>query len=189
MNSTPVSGFILAGGSSTRMGRDKALLDWHGAPLLSHMVDLLQQATNHVQVVGRDHLPDRLPGRGPLSGIATALTITSTDTNLIVAVDLPFLTKEFLIFLRQAAERSKDRVLACKIGSHFPLCIGIKRTLLPDLERRLSKGALSIYGLIEGSDTKIISESELRSAGFESSIFQNLNTPQDYLEMRDLDDK
>ena len=88
----PVNGFILAGGQSTRMGRDKALLDWHGIPLLNHMVNLLQQATDAVRVVGRDRFPDRLPSRGPLSGIATALTISSTEINLIVAVDLPLLT-------------------------------------------------------------------------------------------------
>ena len=87
-----VNGFILAGGKSTRMRRDKALLDWHGRPLLVHMIDLLQAATDDVQVVGRDRLPDRLPGRGPLSGIATALALTSSDANLILAVALPLLT-------------------------------------------------------------------------------------------------
>src|SRR5437870_4561317 len=115
MTTTQVNGFILAGGRSSRMGSDKALLDWHGGPLLNHMVDLLRHATNDVQVVGRDRLPDHLPGRGPLSGIATALTVTSTDSNLILALDLPLLTKEFLTFLRLAAEHSKRPLLACKI--------------------------------------------------------------------------
>jgi molybdenum cofactor guanylyltransferase len=184
MTTTRMSGFVLAGGQSTRMGRDKALLDWHGSPLLSHMVTLLQHPTDSVKVVGRDHLPDRLPGRGPLSGIATALTITSTDNNLIVAVDLPLLTKDFLMFFRRTAEHSKRPLLACKIGSHFPLCLGIRRAILPEVEQRLDKGDLSIHGLIEGSDTEIISESQLRDAGFDSSIFRNLNTPEDYLAMR-----
>ena len=184
MSSTSVSGFILAGGLSTRMGRDKALLDWHGVPLLSHMIDLLQNAASPVQVVGRDHLPDRVPGRGPLSGIETALTITSTDRNLIFAVDLPLLTKEFLIFFRQAAEHSKRPLLACKIGSHFPLCLGISRTMLSDVRQQLSRGDLSVHALIEGSDAEIISESQLQLQGFDSSIFRNLNTPEDYWEIR-----
>ena len=87
MTTAHLNGFILAGGQSTRMGRDKALLDWHGTPLLTYMVNLLRDATDQVQVVGRDHLPDHLPGRGPLSGIATALAASSTETNLILAVD------------------------------------------------------------------------------------------------------
>jgi molybdenum cofactor guanylyltransferase len=184
MLSKPTSGFILAGGRSTRMGRDKALLDWHGTPLLAHMTALLQHATDNVQVVGRDHFPDRLRGLGPLSGIETALTVTSTDNNLIVAVDLPLLTRNFLIFLRQAAEHSKCPLLACKIRSHFPLCLAIHRRLLPDIQRRLSEGDLSIRGLIEASDAEIISESLLRQRGFEPAIFRNLNTPEDYANLQ-----
>src|SRR6266849_386371 len=183
MTTTPMNGFILAGGRSTRMGSDKALLDWHGRPLLSHMAALLRQATNDVQVVGRDPLPDHLPGRGPLSGIATALTISSTESNLILPVDLPLLTKDFLTYLRLAAEQSKRPLLACKIRSHFPLCLGIRRTLLPDIQRRLSSGELSVRAMIEDSNAQIISESQLRERGFESSIFRNLNTPEDYLSM------
>jgi molybdopterin-guanine dinucleotide biosynthesis protein A len=180
---TPVSGFILAGGRSTRMRSDKALLDWHGRTLLDHMVDLLRHAANDVQVVGRDHLPDHLPGLGPLSGIATALSVTSTDNNLIMALDLPLLTKNFLTYLRRAAEHSKSPILACKIGSHFPLCLGIRRELLQEVQRRLSSGELSVHGLIEHSNAKIISESQLRAEGFESSMFRNLNTPEDYVDL------
>jgi molybdenum cofactor guanylyltransferase len=184
MTTTRIRGFILAGGQSTRMGRDKALLDWHGSPLVDHMTNLLGRATDDVQVVGRDHLPDRLPGRGPLSGIATALTITSTDNNLIVAVDLPLLTKEFLVFFRRTVEHSKRPLLACKIGSHFPLCLGIRRTLLAEVEQRLENGDLSVHRLIEGADAEIISESQLRDASFDPSIFRNLNTREDYVAMR-----
>jgi molybdenum cofactor guanylyltransferase len=171
-----VNGFILAGGRSSRMGRDKALLDWHGRTLLAHMVDLLQAATDQVQVVGRDRLPDRLPGLGPLSGIATALANSSSEVNLIVAVDLPLLTKDFLIFLRSRAENSKCPVLACKIESHFPLCLGIRRSLLPEIEKRLSEGHLSVYRFIEDSGAEIIS-------GLEPSLFRNINTPEDYEEI------
>jgi molybdopterin-guanine dinucleotide biosynthesis protein A len=52
-------------------------------------MELLNEATDTVHVVGREPLPDRLPGLGPLSGIATALEFSSTDANLIGAVDLP----------------------------------------------------------------------------------------------------
>src|SRR2546423_4029988 len=100
----PVSGFVLAGGKSTRMGRDKALLEWGGQTLLDHMLNLLREVAHPVQVAGRDPLPDRLPGLGPLSGIATGLEASSTDANLFVAVDLPHLTTDFLKYLRQRLE-------------------------------------------------------------------------------------
>jgi len=180
MKALKVNGFILAGGKSSRMGRDKALLDWHGRPLVDHMIALLGTATNDVQVVGRDRLPDRWPGRGPLSGIATALDITLTDANLVVAVDLPFLTTKFLSHLRSSLERTNRPLLACKIESHFPLCVGIRRALLPEVQHRVESGNLSVHALIEEADSEILSEEELRHAGFEPSIFRNINTPEDY---------
>src|ERR1051326_3836877 len=125
----PMTGFVLAGGKSTRMGTDKALLDWHGRTLLDHMLELLRGVLDQVQVVGRDQLPDHLPGLGPLSGIATALKATSTDANVIVAVDLPHLTKDFIKYLRSRIETSTRPLLVCKIGSDYPLCMGVWRPI------------------------------------------------------------
>jgi molybdopterin-guanine dinucleotide biosynthesis protein A len=180
MKALKVTGFVLAGGRSSRMGQDKALLDWHGRPLVDHMMALLATAATDVQVVGRDRLPDRWPGRGPLSGIATALEITLTDANLIVAVDLPFLTTGFLNYLRSRLEGTNRPLLASKIESHFPLCLGVRRELLPEVQRRVENGNLSVHALIEEADSEILSEEELRHAGFEPPIFRNINTPEDY---------
>ena len=176
-----VSGFVLAGGKSTRMGRDKALLDWHGHSLLDHMVKLLAEAAHPVQVVGRAPLLDQLPGLGPLSGIATGLQASKTDANLFVAVDLPHLTVEFLKYLRTRLENSSCPLLACKIGTDFPLCLGVWRPMLPEIKRCLTSNELSVRGLIESSGTELISEDELRVTGVDTNIFRNINTPADYL--------
>jgi len=175
-----LTGFILAGGKSARMGQDKALLDWHGRTLLDHMTNLISVVAEKVHVVGRDPLPDRLQGLGPLSGIATALETSATDANLVVAVDLPSLTEEFLRYLKSEAERSNDPLTACKIGSDFPLCLVIQRRLLPEVQRQLALRDLSIHALIENSPSHLISERELLSAGFNASLFRNINTEQDY---------
>jgi molybdenum cofactor guanylyltransferase len=175
-----LTGFILAGGKSARMGRDKALLDWHGRRLLDHMTDLISTVADEVCVVGRGRLPDRLQGLGPLSGIATALEASATDANLVVAVDLPALTTEFLEFLKSEAERSNDLLTACKIGSDFPLCLVIQRRLLAEILRRLASRDLSVHAVIENTPSRLISETELLSAGFDASLFRNINTEQDY---------
>jgi molybdopterin-guanine dinucleotide biosynthesis protein A len=174
-----LSGFVLAGGKSTRMRRDKALLDWGGQTLLNHMIALLRTVANPVQVVGRDPLPDRLAGLGPLSGIATGLEATYTDANIFVAVDLPFLTPGFLEFIRMRIGTSAHPMLACKIGSAYPLCLGVWRPMLPEIVQCLKAGQLSVRGLIEGSNAEIISETELEREGFDPEIFKNLNTPED----------
>jgi len=162
------------------MGRDKALLDWHGRTLLQHMVDLISAATDRIHVVGRDPLPDRLPDHGPLSGIATALETSQTNAILVVAVDLPFLTKEFLKYLKSQAELSGSHLITCETAAGFPLCLILRRTLLPEIQRRMAANDLSIHALIETSQCRVISESEFRAAGFSASMFRNINTEEDY---------
>ena len=175
-----VTGFVLAGGKSTRLGRDKALLEWQQRTMLEHMVNLLSSVTTNVQIVGRDLLPDVFPGRGPLSGILTALQISRTDINLAVAVDLPLLTKDFLQYLRFCIENSRSLLVACKIESYFPLCLGLRRTLVNQLEQRVVGGELSVQAFIESACPRLILEPELRHAGFDCSIFRNINTEEDY---------
>jgi molybdenum cofactor guanylyltransferase len=175
-----ITGFILAGGKSTRMGRDKSLLNWHGTTLLEHMFHLLQTVADPVHIVGRDLLPDRQPGLGPLSGIETGIEASSTDANIFVAIDLPLLTENFLVYLRSRIENSSHPLIACKIGSAFPLCLGVWRPMLPEIKRRLASRVLSVRALVEAGASEIINETELIEAGFNSSIFRNINTEEDY---------
>ncbi len=100
-----VAAFVLAGGGSTRMGRDKALLELCGEPMVTRAAHIAEPHVASVAVVapaGRyaelelPLLPDRWPGAGPLGGIATALSTTRADWNLILGCDLPYLTSEWL---------------------------------------------------------------------------------------------
>ena len=99
---------------------------------------------------------------------------------LFVAVDLPHLTKDFLKYLQSRVENSIYPLLACKIDSDFPLCLGIWRQMLPEIQRRIAANQLSIRGLIEGTPAEIISQAELYEAGFDKPMFRNINTPEDY---------
>ena len=98
----------------------------------------------------------------------------------MVAVDLPLLTTEFLKYLNSRVLVSDRQIVACKIGSAFPLCMGFHRRLLPQLHERLRRDDLSIYKVVENSAAEIMSEAALHDAGFNSAIFRNLNTRQDY---------
>ncbi len=94
-------GVVLAGGRSSRMGQDKALLPWHGQPLYQHMAGILAQANAHKVMVNRkddgsptsqNWLQDIVPNRGPMSGIHGALVASNADALVIVPVDMPLLT-------------------------------------------------------------------------------------------------
>jgi molybdopterin-guanine dinucleotide biosynthesis protein A len=168
-----INGFVLAGGLSSRMGRDKCFIDWRGKTLLQHMVHLLSTVAGPVRIIGREEFPDRYPNAGPLGGIATALGLCSSPIGIVVAVDLPLLTIEFLEQFRDRVAKSKSPLVAYRIGNRFPLCLGISTTLLPDVEGRLAAGRRNIYGWIGDSDAEILS-------GASESMFQNINTEADY---------
>jgi molybdenum cofactor guanylyltransferase len=177
------NGFILAGGQSRRMGRDKAILKWGPASLLDHMTQLLSTVADPVRVVGRGELPDRIPGMGPLGGILTALETTTEENNIVLAVDLPLLTPAFLKMFHSRFQISSKPLIACRVGSVFPLCLGIRRQLVDNVARRLETGQLPVQEFIRESDPEVLEEPELQALGFDPSIFRNLNTPED---LRDL---
>ena len=175
-----ITGFILAGGKSQRMGTDKATLPWKHSTLIEHMVARLRAVARPVRIVGRGDLPDRHPNRGPVEGIATALAATATENNLIVAMDLPFLDKAFLHYFANRLRAASTDLLACDVGEKVPLCLGIRSGLLPDIDGYLISGKRSLQGWVQTVKHTTISAEELHDQGFSSGVFRNLNTPEDY---------
>ncbi|HJT70124.1 MAG TPA: molybdenum cofactor guanylyltransferase, partial [Terriglobales bacterium] len=94
-----IAAFVLSGGKSSRMGSDKALLELGGKSLIARAVELASKMSRDVAIVGDPQklagfgrvITDVFPDRGPLGGIHAALSQSSADLNLILAVDLPFL--------------------------------------------------------------------------------------------------
>jgi molybdopterin-guanine dinucleotide biosynthesis protein A len=169
-----ISGFVLAGGRSSRLGRDKALLPWppnafaegNRQTLLQHSIARLESVCATVSIcANRDDLPftgvilaDALPGSGPLGGIVAALEHSTTPWNLLLAVDLPFLPAEVLQALvsrvrpieRSAASHddSQPALLACILpdldGFAQPLCGLYHRALAPGLRQALQAGKYKV---------------------------------------------
>lgn len=123
-----LAGYVLAGGASSRFGRDKALVEIGGQTVLSRMCGLIEEVAGPAQVVAlAERYPDlqvkivedRWPGEGPLGGIITALAATARrdiggEWNLIVSCDMPFLTRDWLSYMigRALAGASESRSLA-----------------------------------------------------------------------------
>jgi molybdenum cofactor guanylyltransferase len=181
---TSTNGFILAGGQSRRMGRDKAMLEWGNVSLLEHMTQLLLTVTDSVQIVGRGEFPDRIPGKGPLGGILTALEITDQDNNIFLGVDLPLLTGNFLTVLRDRSLSTSKTVTACRIDGRFPLCVGIRRTLANAVAERIEVGDLAVHRFITESDPEVLEQAELLRLGVDPEIFANINTSDDLTKFR-----
>ena len=172
------SGYVLAGGRSSRMGRDKARLPFRGGDLVSAVAAEVVRAAGNATLVGHSDLPaiaDRYPGEGPLGGILTALHHTSSDWNLIVACDMPEISAAFLAELVAHALRSPADVLLPVDfdGRPQPLCAVYHRHALAVLERHFASGVRKITAALTGLVVERLAVAEL-------SLFQNVNTPEDW---------
>src|SRR4051812_30622740 len=122
------SGFVLAGGRSSRMGQDKARLPWRGTTLVESVTSVLMEVTNPVAIVGGDpvpgwlYIPDRWPGFGPVGGITSALISSTNDYSLVVACDMPNLEAGFLRRLVESAAGHAVAVPKTADGRIHPLC-------------------------------------------------------------------
>lgn len=182
-----VTAFILAGGKSSRMGRDKASLKLNGRMLLTIMLDLAQSAAQQVRVCGSrerfgaDAVEDVFPNCGPLGGIHAALASSESEWNLVLAVDLPFVTPEFLNFLVAEAQRSQAVVtVPITDGRYQPLCAVYRREFGGIAESSLRRGWNKIDPLFAETTVRKIEDAELNKLAFDARMFDNLNTPEDF---------
>ena len=193
MVSADLAAFVLAGGQSSRMGTDKALVLLDGQTLLSRALDLAHSVTDDVRIVGAKEkysayapaVEDEFPGNGPLAGIHAALRASRKDLNLILAVDIPVVSTPLLEYVVSRARDSAALVTVPRVGRGFqPLCAVYRRAFANAAERALRAGQYKIDALFDASFTQVIGESELQSAGFASELFRNLNTPEDIADAR-----
>jgi molybdenum cofactor guanylyltransferase len=185
-----VGGFVLAGGASLRMGRDKALLELGGVAMIVRAVRLLEQLVDSPVVIaspsrfdglGLRVVADDEPGLGPLGGIATALRVSAHSWNLIVACDLPYLTTEWLSFLIQRAAKSPvDAVLPQSGSGVEPLCAMYHKRALPAVTSALAHGVRKITDGIAGLAILSLAPSESKAFDSGGLLFKNINTREEY---------
>ena len=183
------NGYVLVGGRSSRMGRDKALLPFRGGTLAQSVARAVGEAAGRATLVGEPSrygglgypvIADLYPGEGPLGGILTALRHStpgsnSTGWNLIVACDMPQLDVEMLRgLIRLAAGSDADALIPIgPDGAPEPLCALYHDRCLAPFEAVFSAGVRKITAALESVRTMRLSFAEV-------SYFQNVNTPADW---------
>ncbi len=152
-------GFVLAGGRSTRMGQDKALLPWAGRALLEVALDKLRAlplaaapriaAARSDLSYHADVIADLHPGCGPLSGIEAALAASSRPLNVFLPVDVPLLPAQFLLWMLQRAETTGALVTVPRInGSPQALCAIYHRDLLGHISASLVAADYKVMSVV-----------------------------------------
>lgn len=190
-----VAGYILAGGDSSRMGRDKGSLEIGGMPLVARTAQLLGPLVSkrtgvtvigppeRYEKVGLPVVPDDRPGLGPLGGIATALRLSPCPWSLIVGCDLPYLTLEWLAYLMGRGIASKaDIVVPEGPNGPEPLCAMYHKRCEPFFITALARGKRKVIEAYVGREVELVLPQEWQPFDPEGLLFRNMNAPPDFAE-------
>ena len=175
-----VAGFVLAGGESRRMGRDKALVDFGGQPLVVRALNILRRAGLSPSIAGArttldvyaEVVEDREPGLGPLSGMVAALEATSSEMAVFLSVDLPLLPASLIEYMVYHARISGNTVTVAAVQGFpqtFPAVV--RREALPVLKDELQARRLGCFSAFRlaaaaaGDDLSVLPVEHLVQAG------------------------
>jgi molybdopterin-guanine dinucleotide biosynthesis protein A len=172
-------GFILAGGQSRRMGRDKSELLLDDRTFTEKISDTLRQITDSVTIMRAGQ--DIYPNWGALGGLHAALAACKREWAIVVACDLPFVTAQLLSYLT-ALRDEQDAIVPVQADERpQPLCALYRiEACLPTATELIERGRRRPLDLLELVNTRWVPFSELTNLDQAEKFFVNINTPEDY---------
>jgi len=191
-----MTGIVLAGGESRRMGRDKAFLKLGGVPLIEHVLRVLRGVFSRIIIVTNAPaayvsydavvVVDAIDKRGPLTGIYSGLLHSTDEYNFVAACDMPFLNPDLITYMTGLVN-GYEIVVPMIAGRVEPLHAIYSKKLLPIIEKRLQGDALQVQGIFGEARVRYVTETELDRYDPERRSFKNLNTLEEYKEATCLD--
>ncbi len=182
-NGRPLGLIVLAGGSSRRMKKDKALLPVDGTTLIEYVIAQLEDRFAEILVSVSesdkfDFLPhkiivDESPGLGPMMGIQSALMASAHEKNFVIGCDIPRVNLCFLENMVKKAENSEIVIPVSEGGRLEPLFAIYSKSVQTEMKRLLDSGTASLLPLMEVCQTHFITIEK-------AAWFKNLNTTEDY---------
>lgn len=187
MNSA-ITGVILAGGKSSRMGKDKAILKLDGRPFVAHVASTLQAVFNRVILVANDPsayeflrlntVGDVYEDCGPLGGIHSALVHAKGTDIFVSACDTPFVSRDLVRHIVGFDSTAPARIPSFYQQLH-PLCGFYTQNCLQPIVERLESRRLRVLDFVESIHAAVIPISPDLSF-YRENLFDNFNTPEDY---------
>ncbi len=189
MNESQLTGIILSGGKSSRMGKEKGLVDFQGKPLISYAIQLLEPIVDSIVIGANNELnayrefgypivEDEIKGIGPIGGIFSTLKYTKTQRNVIVSCDMPFLEAELLKFIYEKMQDFDVLVASHGDNKVEPLCGIYSKNILPEIEDSIQKGnykLMDFFKNIRFATVKI----DASLPFYDEKLFYNINSPAD----------
>lgn len=185
-----ITGVILAGGSSRRMGSNKALLQINGKTMIEKVYEIMSSLFDDVMVITNSpdeysflpcrKIPDIYPGYGCIAGLHSALTATGTDRIFITGCDMPFLNPELIKLLCNTSPEADAVVPVNMEGLLEPLHAVYAKSSLVTVSEMIAAGEKSILRLFERVRTTEIAPSEYAHIDQAEASFSNVNTPGEF---------
>ncbi len=197
---TDITGIILAGGKSTRMGVNKSFLKIGEQTVIERITELMKSVFETVIIISNTpeeyrflNLPifeDDYKGKGPLAGIHSGLKHSVTTENFIVSCDIPLLNKSIVEYV--TGYKTEKRITVCKASGFLQPFAGMySRLLLNEIEKILNdnrehinhtneaeRKSCKVMSFIKSSDAEILNPENIH--GYTEDIFMNINTPEEY---------
>ncbi len=188
-----VTGVILCGGKSTRMGENKAFIQIEGVPIINRIHDLFRECFQEVIIVTNQKdlfsnfdsriYSDLIPHKGALGGLYTGIFFSSFDHSFCVACDMPFMKKSLLQYLIDKIDDEDVIVPRTKDGLQ-PLHAIYSRNCLNPIRKSIDEGKSKIIDIYSQVRVKIVDEKDFFSFDPGRESFINVNTPQELLSIR-----
>jgi molybdopterin-guanine dinucleotide biosynthesis protein A len=177
---------IMAGGDSRRMGIDKSMLLIKGRPIIEHICRQLRGTFSQILIssdeveklafLGFKIIPDKMPGQGPLMGIASALEASANELNFVVACDIPYIDIRLVRKMLAEAQAADMVIPRTGNGKYEPLFAVYHKSAIEAINQVLSSGARKISDAFAHCNVKYIK--------LKANQFTNLNTIEEYEEFR-----
>ncbi len=197
MNQSGITGIILAGGKSVRMGVEKGLVRFGGRHLIEHSIRVLEEVcdeilisenTNAYDFLGYKVIPDIHKNSGPMGGIFSALKHSKTDLNLVLSCDMPFISKDLFLALIENAKGKDVAVPWHGEEKYEPMCAVYHKNVLPVFEHFIQNKNFKIPSAFKILRVGKLLISEKQSF-YNPQLFKNLNTKAELEEAEQLWEK
>ncbi|SJZ92771.1 molybdenum cofactor guanylyltransferase [Trichlorobacter thiogenes] len=189
-----ITGVILVGGKSRRMGQDKAFLLIEGLPVIERIIRTMQGCFKDLLLVGDRPerfesyglpvVPDLYPGSS-LGGLYTGLQHAGTDRIFVTSCDIPFSNPELIRFICTDTN-PYDAVIPATEGGLEPLFALYHKSCLPAMQTALEAGNFRITAVLQQLQIKTIAPEQLRQLDADGRALLNINTPDEYAACKEL---
>jgi len=184
---------IVAGGRSSRMGRDKSFVLLHGKPMIEHVVAcvsvlpvesilLIANRPDDYAYLCLPTYPDVFPGKGALGGIFSAVHHSPCEYTLVVGCDMPYLSDALLRYMASLLDERAgpyDVIVPVHDGHPQGLHAIYRKTCLAPIQADLEAGRLKVIGFYGVVRVRYIQPAEYHDLDPQGRSFQNINTPEE----------